>query len=457
MTDTKLDIKDNNLRLSVPFSKIDESKRTVYGFATLDNVDKVDDVVLADASQRAFESFRGNIREMHDLKAVGRMISFRPEQYYDPETQKMYNGIFVSSYISKGAPDTWEKVIDGTLTGFSIGAVVTKSSSEFDQETGRVVRNIEDYELVELSLVDNPMNNLANLFGIEKGTVVGQAAHTSIENVFFCRAHNVVQFSTDNGASCHNCGQPMSNIGFVESTDDEKITVVKGLLDNVRNTPLVGDYVEFDNGFGIVESLITSESDINGETIKASQNDPCAVIAICHQIGDTMIKTNRNVVKTLSNVTKKERGIELSEAVVEPVETVEVVDEVEEVSSLTEEEKQASIELNQEALKTFTESINALTAGFASLSSSIAESFSQVSALAQSAVKAADAASADAKAATAELAKANSEITNLGEQVKRVDSATATRKSADVGEIEQAVSKAAQSVWGGNFIGSAQN
>ena len=65
MTDTKLDIKDNNLRLSVPFSKIDESKRTVYGFATLDNVDKVDDVVLADASKRAFESFRGNIREMH--------------------------------------------------------------------------------------------------------------------------------------------------------------------------------------------------------------------------------------------------------------------------------------------------------------------------------------------------------------------------------------------------------
>lgn len=88
MTDTKFDIKDNNLRLSVPFSKIDESKRTVYGFATLDNVDKVDDVVLADASQRAFESFRGNIREMHDLKAVGRMISFRPEQYYDPETQR---------------------------------------------------------------------------------------------------------------------------------------------------------------------------------------------------------------------------------------------------------------------------------------------------------------------------------------------------------------------------------
>ena len=320
-----------------------------------------------------------------------------------------------------------------------------------------MIRNIEDYELVELSLVDNPMNNLANLFGIEKGTVVGQAAHTSIENVFFCRAHNVVQFSTDNGASCHNCGQPMSNIGFVESTDDEKITVVKGLLDNVRNTPLVGDYVEFDNGFGIVESLITSESDINGETIKASQNDPCAVIAICHQIGDTMIKTNRNVVKTLSNVTKKERGIELSEAVVEPVETVEVVDEVEEVSSLTEEEKQASIELNQEVLKTFTESINALTAGFASLSSNIAESISKVSALAQSAVEAAEAASTDAKAATAELAKANSEITNLEEQVKRVDSATATRKSADVGEIEQAVSKAAQSVWGGNFIGSAQN
>ena len=39
-------------------------------------------------------------------------------------------------YVSKGAPDTWEKVLDGTLTGFSIGGEINEASNEFVKDAG---------------------------------------------------------------------------------------------------------------------------------------------------------------------------------------------------------------------------------------------------------------------------------------------------------------------------------
>jgi hypothetical protein len=40
---------------------------------------------------RAFERFRGNIREMHGPNAVGKMVSFKPETFYDPKSNDFYS------------------------------------------------------------------------------------------------------------------------------------------------------------------------------------------------------------------------------------------------------------------------------------------------------------------------------------------------------------------------------
>ena len=56
----------------------------------------------------------GNVREMHERVAVGRRVGVRCED----ETRR----IFVTIRISRGAETTWEKVLDGTLRGASIGA-----------------------------------------------------------------------------------------------------------------------------------------------------------------------------------------------------------------------------------------------------------------------------------------------------------------------------------------------
>jgi hypothetical protein len=120
--ETKVALDSDNIRLSMPMMKVDRERRIVHGFATLDNLDKQDDIVTRAASLNAFKKFRGNIREQHDhKKAVGRIVDFREDSVYDAETGKTYNGVFVSAYVSKGAEDTWQKVLDGTLTGFSIG------------------------------------------------------------------------------------------------------------------------------------------------------------------------------------------------------------------------------------------------------------------------------------------------------------------------------------------------
>ena len=77
----------DNLRLSMPFSKVDKERRMVSGFATLDNVDKQNDIVTTDASLKAFKKFRGNIREMHQPVSVGIMVDFKEDNYFDPETK----------------------------------------------------------------------------------------------------------------------------------------------------------------------------------------------------------------------------------------------------------------------------------------------------------------------------------------------------------------------------------
>ena len=123
----------NNITLSVPFTKVNREKRTVSGFATLDNVDQTGDVVTSEASMKAFENFRGNLREMHQPVAVGKIVSFKPETYYDPASKEFYNGVYVDAYISKGAQDTWEKVLDGTLAGFSIGGKIIESDNEVNK------------------------------------------------------------------------------------------------------------------------------------------------------------------------------------------------------------------------------------------------------------------------------------------------------------------------------------
>jgi len=223
------DTNGDSVRLSLPFAKVDKERRIVSGFASLDNLDKQGDIVTSEASMKAFSAFRGNIREMHQPSAVGKMVSFKQDRYFDPETKKFYNGVFVSAYVSKGAQDAWEKVLDGTYTGFSIGGRMNKWDDGYDEKSDSTIRIIKDYDLVELSLVDSPANQFANIMQVEKvdGVNVVKGQDVALENVFYDDESGLVMVSEEETAVSPTTGNQMKNIGFVEKEDNEKLIVLK--------------------------------------------------------------------------------------------------------------------------------------------------------------------------------------------------------------------------------------
>ncbi len=140
----------------VPITRIDKEKWEVEGQATSDVTDSYRTFFDFDSSKRAFQVWRGNIREMHDSKkAVGRAIKI--------EEDDDNHVISMRARISKGARDTWEKVLDGTLSGFSIGIPKDKYKVKMVERNGQSIPMYYDYELAEVSLVDNPGNPGCNI------------------------------------------------------------------------------------------------------------------------------------------------------------------------------------------------------------------------------------------------------------------------------------------------------
>lgn len=140
------------MHLNIPISKIDEEKRMVWGYATVEEIDKHGEIIGYDASKQAFAEWPGNIREMHGDKAVGKGI----EVEFDDKNK----GVWLGAYVSESADgeNAWIKVKEKILNGFSIGGRIndwTTTRQKVEGEEKDVVM-ITDYDLSEVSLVDNP-------------------------------------------------------------------------------------------------------------------------------------------------------------------------------------------------------------------------------------------------------------------------------------------------------------
>lgn len=220
--------------MEMGLSKVDVAKRIVSGFATIDNVDLQGDVVEFEASVKAFERSRRNVREMHQPIAVGKIVSYEPKEYLDHESGEVYKGVYVSVYVSTGAEATWQKVLDGTLSAFSIKGPVRKSVSELRPGADHPVRVIKDYDLEELSLVDSGGNQWANVISIQKNAdgemeVSGLATDIETKNVFWCKKDQVSILSESETETCPD-GHDMARIGWIESGDPDLVRKVREMI-----------------------------------------------------------------------------------------------------------------------------------------------------------------------------------------------------------------------------------
>ena len=418
----------DNVRLSMPFGKVDTEKRIVSGFASLDNVDKQYDIVTTEASMSAFAKFRGNIREMHQPSAVGKMISFKEEKYFDPESKKFYKGIYVSTYISKGAADAWEKVLDGTYTGFSIGGRMNKWDDAYNEELDKTIRIIKDYDLVELSLVDSPANQFASIMSVEKvdgvDTIKGDLADVVVENVFYDEETGIVLTSDEETYVSPVSGNEMKNIGFVEKNDSEKANMIKFLVDSAK---------------GINTSKITKEVNPMSEDTTAVVDAPVAEAEVVS-----------------AEVTPEAQPTEAPEAVVEaeaPVAEAEKSDSVVE-DSATSSVEDAIQTPEAPAAEDAAKADEVIATAIAEIKDSVTNAFGDLTATIKSLSDEVANMKKSLDATTTDVNQIKGTFNEIGKRVDSVEKDTAFRKSGDLGEIVQELDSTPvqKSLWGGRFL-----
>ena len=424
----------NDISLSVPFTKVNREKRTVSGFATLDNLDQTGDVVTAEASIKAFESFRGNIREMHGSNAVGKMISFKPETFYDPSTKEFYNGVYVDAYISKGAQDTWEKVLDGTLSGFSIGGKIIESDNEVNKSTGKTTRFIKEYSLMELSIVDSPANELCNILSIQKmnGQLIfkGIAAETKMENIFYCEESDSVFISTEKTYDSPVSGKPAELIGWVESSDVNKSKEIDKILDAYKQSR-----------FTLPDTQIAKQANAEGGK-EVSENTE-------NVVAEDAVAPEATVEDTAA-VAPAEEAPAVEEAPADAVvdASAETLEKAADVSEVMVDEPDFAKMLGD--LKGFfSETLNKASEANAAQVSAIKDTVETFS-------KSVDGRISELAEQHTALSKAVEDIKNTIDGVEKrvvaVESETAIKKSSDLGGSQEVTIK--KSKWNGSFLSS---
>lgn len=149
---TTIQVSDRPM-MYAPITRIDAAKREVWGQATAEVPDSYG--TIFGYYPEAWKTWRGNVREQHDgKKAVGRRI--------DLECNDQERAIYVGSRVSRGAQDTWLKVEDNVLTGYS-ASIIPDPEFGTDPRTwpkkeynGKQYPYLPRYSVAELSLVDNP-------------------------------------------------------------------------------------------------------------------------------------------------------------------------------------------------------------------------------------------------------------------------------------------------------------
>jgi hypothetical protein len=426
----------DSVRLSMPIGKVDVERRIVSGFATLDNVDKQGDIVTTESSVEAFKNFRGNLREMHQPSAVGKIVSFKEDRYFDPSVKKFYSGVYVSAYVSKGAQDAWEKVLDGTYKGFSIGGNIKNWDDAYNDDLKKSIRIIKEYDLYELSLVDNPANQFANIVSIEKvngqNVISGYLSKAEIENVFWDSEAGIVMVSESDSETSPTSGKPMQNIGFIEKGDKNNTETIKFLVDSAKGISTIKITKEVSPMTETTDAVIETAVE---EVKVAPEAQPAEIVA--EATNTTAVDEAAPAVEELA-IAKSEDGS--ADSSVEKTEEGEVAA----VETVVEKSNEAIVEAVAEIK-------NSLTNAFGDLATTVKSLHEQVVALSKSL----DNVSGEVKTVSAEVNNVKGVFNEFGKRVDLVEQDTAFRKSGDLGEIVQfEPSKVQKSLWGGRFLTS---
>jgi len=409
---------EQEMRIGVMFTKIDRENRIVSGFATVDNFDSHGDVVSSEGSSKAFKRFRGGLREMHQPNAVGTIVDFEELMKYDEKEGKVYKGIYVNAKVSKGAPQTWEKVLDGTYKGFSIGGKIKKRSKAYTDD-GMEYNLIEDYDLIELSLVDNPANPMANVLTVKKvgDTYVYPDIEKQTMNILIHEESGDVILSESEER------EGFINIGWTDSADNtENIRLALELYNSgkedydKKNEPVLLDEE-------MRASLPDTEKTYEGGATVATEN-------IENDSGEEVVDSTEQVEKSVET---EETVEENAGDEVEKNESTETADPSEEIVSKI---QAAVADVLAKATDAAKESKDAADSVKTSFEKSLEDFETKISSLKE------------------EMSKS---LEDLAKRVEDVESDTAVKKSADVVGDDAEEDNEEDSFWRGSGFLSAND
>lgn len=420
---------DGTFEIGVPLLKVNAEKRTVSGFATLDNIDQVGDQVDANASLEAFGDWIGNIREMHQKVAVGKAIDWKPDTYTDEETGNTYNGMWVTAKISKGAEDTWQKVLDGTLAGFSIGGATLEKQRDLVKtaEGTRQIWKITKYKLTELSLVDNPCNKLATISLVKSvdGTLEPTDTLDSVSNL-----DKVYDGETGE---------------FVDLTDDYR-TVVRA-LESLRDRAIGAnaDHVVADVSRQLADMRMHARWEANDAEYSVAKSEDLkedTTVSDKNELekSDETLQVNGESGKDSVELTEEDKGlfrkfIDFIKGEEAPAVGVETTTETEGTPDMNAEEIAKSLDEKAEELtKSFDEKLD-----------QVGESLVKMTELLE---KVATSESVD------ELKKElEAKVEELAGRIEAVETSGAVKKSGEeAGDAGEKIEKSDEGFWGGNIL-----
>jgi hypothetical protein len=248
-------------------------------------------------------------------------------------------------------------------------------------------------------------------------------------------------------------GEQMANIGFVEKTDNEKIEMIKFLVDSAKgiNTSKINkeENLMAKSTKNTVEEIV-EKSDIAVETEKVAPvaEDEVTKASTCPDCKMSMdaCKCDSKADAETEKAAKPKTGEE--SAAHEGTESTDV--EAEE-----DKKKPMAPKSDEVVAEAITETTDSLEKAFSDLLEIVKSLQSEVELLKSTKVDI-EVAQTSFEAVAKDIASATSVFNEFGKRVELVEQDTAFRKSGDLGEIVQNQPETVEkSLWGGSFLKTA--
>ncbi len=203
----------SSFQITIPFSDVKEENRVVVGYASVDMLDKQNEVITLEALKDAFPRFMEsgfNITGvMHSNFPSGRVL----EEWEDSGGQMWKSGcdeqgLFIVSQVRddvKRADEVWELIKQDRLKAYSIGGQAIIKIPVCDDQ--KCYWRIDKLDIHEISYVDNPANPGSRLavlkmesllkseeFDLQKlAPVFDKLRHAVVSKDFICIAGSQVE------------------------------------------------------------------------------------------------------------------------------------------------------------------------------------------------------------------------------------------------------------------------